>query len=248
MIRMEDNGMAKNVMKTLFVLFFVLNGLFAQRETVGVEFNQHSRYIDSLRTKSNIWSMSYRNELPSGTRFAVSLGLDNFKFFDNDSTTNPMLKSSNQIFIQLEGLQKLYFMYFKGAVQFYSVKGYATEITSGYSEVLHYNIYRIFEFPLGAGFTFPIDDLDFYIGLNKVHFYGTNEKEIIVNNSGTETSLGSTIRRTFQADLGLGAEATILYHFSDNLEFELNFTKYEKKDFSVRFSIWGPLKRMLYIN
>lgn len=248
MIVVEDSKMAKIFVKALFVLLFVLNGLFAQRETVGVEFNQHSRYIDSLRTKSSIWSMSYRNELSSGTRFAVSLGLDNFKFFDNDSTTNPMLKSSNQIFIQLEALQKLYFMYFKGAVQFYSVKGYATEITSGYSEVLHYNIYRILEFPLGAGFTFPINDLDFYIGLNKVYFYGTNEKEIIVNNSGTETSLGSTTRRTFQADLGLGAEATILYHLSDNLEFELNFTKYEKKDFSVRFSIWGPLKRMLYIN
>lgn len=240
--------MTKYFIKSLFVLLFVVNILFAQHETVGVEFNQHSRYIDSLRTKSNIWSMSYRNVLPSGTRFAVSLGLDNFKFFDNDTTTNPMLKSSNQIFIQLEGLQKLYFMYFKGAVQFYSIKGNAVEITSGYSEVLHYNIYRILEFPLGAGFTFSIDDLDFYIGLNKTYFYGTNEKEIIVNNSGKETSLGSTTRRTFQADLGLGAETTILYHFSDNLALELNFMKYEKKDFSVRFSIWGPLKRMLYIN
>lgn len=240
--------MAKTIIKVIFSILFVISSAVAQMETVGVEFNQHSRYIDSLRTKSSIWSMSYRNELPLGTRFAVSLGLDNFKFFDNDSTTNPMLKSSNQIFIKLEGLQKIYFMYFKGAVQFYSIKGNAIEITSGYSEVLHYNIYRILEFPLGAGFTFPIDDLDFYIGLNKVYFYGTNEKEIIVNNSGQETSLGSTTRRTFQADLGLGAEATILYHLSDNLEFELNFTKYEKKDFSVRFSIWGPLKRMLYIN
>ena len=97
--------------KALFVLLFVLNGLFAQREMVGIEFNQHSRYIDSLKTKSSIWSMSYRNELPSGTRFAVSLGLDNFKFFDNDSTTNPMLKSSNQVFVQLEGLQKFSFVY-----------------------------------------------------------------------------------------------------------------------------------------
>ena len=240
--------MAKNLIKSVFVLLFMLNFLFAQRETVGVEFNQHSRYIDSLRTKSSILSMSYRNELPSGTRFAVSVGLDNFKFFDNDSTTNPTLKSSNQVFIQLEGLQKINFMYLKGAVQFYSIKGNAVEITSGYSEVLHYNIYRILEFPLGAGFTFPVDDLEFYIGLNKVYFYGTNEKEIIVNNSGQETSLGSTTRRTFQSDLGLGSEATILYHLSDNLELELNFTKYEKKDFSIRFSIWGPLKRMLYIN
>ena len=240
--------MAKTVIKVICSIFFIIGGAFAQGETVGVEFNQHSRYIDSLKTKSNIWSMNYRKELPSGTRLAVSLGLDNFKFFDNDSTTNPMLKSSNQIFIQVEGLQKFSFMYLKGAVQFYSIKGNAVEITSGYSEVLHYNIYRILEFPLGAGFTFPIDDLDIYLGLNKVYFYGTNEKEIIVNNSGTETSLGSATRRTFQSELSLGAEATILYHFSDNLELELNFTKYEKKDFSFRFSIWGPLKRMLYIN
>ncbi len=244
----ECSYMAKNLIKIVFILLFMLNFLFAQRETVGVEFNQHIRNIDSLKTRSNIWSMSYRNELSSGTRFAVSLGLDNFKFFDNDSTVNPTLISSNQIFIQLEGLQKLYFMYFKGAVQFYSIKGNVTEVTSGYSELLHYNIYRILEFPLGAGFTFSINDLDFYLGLNKVYFYGTNEKEIIVNNSGKETSLGSTTRKTFKTDLGLGTEATILYHLTDNLEFELNFTKYEKKDFSVRFSIWGPLKRMLYIN
>lgn len=240
--------MTKNIIKVLFVLLFLLNSLFAQRETVGVVFNQHSRHIDSLKTRSTIWSMSYRNELPSGTRLAVSLGLDNFKFFANDIDTNPMLKSSYQIFVQLEGLQKLYFIYLKGAVQFYSIKGNAIETTSDYSEVLHYNIYRILEFPLGAGLTFAIDDLDFYIGLNKVYFYGTNEKEMIVSNSGQETSLGSDARRTFKADLGLGAEATVLYHLSDNLELELNFTKYEKKDFSVRFSIWGPLKRMLYIN
>jgi hypothetical protein len=181
-------------------------------------------------------------------RLAASLGLDYVKLFDNDLTTNPTLKSTNQIFVQLEGLQKFDYIYLKGAIQFYSVKGKAVEITGGYSEVLYDNIYRIFEFPLGAGFTFPVDAFDFYIGLNKVYFYGTNEKELIVNNDGNETSLGSTSRRTFQADLGLGAEATIIYHFSDKLEFEFNFTKYEEKDFSVRFSIWGPLKRMLLTN
>ncbi len=248
MIRGEDSRLFKTLIRLSFGILIISSSIFAQRETVGIEFNQHSRYIDSLRTRSNIWSISYRNEIPSGTRFAVSLGLDNFKFFDNESITNPILKSANQIFVQLEGLQKLDLMYFKAAVQFYSIKGNAVEITSGSSEVLHYNIYRILEFPLSAGFTFPIDAFDLFIGLNKVYFYGTNEKEIIVNNSGKETSLGSTTRRTFQADLGLGAEATILYHLSDDLEFELNFTKYEKKDFSVRFSIWGPLKRMLYIN
>ena len=237
--------MAKTIIKAIFSALLIISSLFAQRETVGIEYNLHDRYIDSLRTKSNILTMSYRNELPSGTRIAASLGLDYINFFDNDLTTNPILKSTNQIFVQLEGLQKFYYMYFKGAVQFYSVKGNAIETTSGYSEVLHYNVYRIFEFPLGAGITFPLDDLDFYLGLNKVYFYGTNKKEIIVNNSGNETSLGSTPRRTFKADLGLGVEAIILYHLSESLEFELNFTKYKKKDFSIRFSIWGPLKRML---
>ena len=232
------------------VVLLLVSILFAQRETVGLEFNQHSRDIDSLKTRSNIWSMSYRDELPSGTRFAVSLGLENCKFFHNNSNTNPMLKSSNQIFIQVEGLQKIYFMYFKGAVQFYSVKGNAIEITSGNSEVLHYNIYRIFEFPLSAGFTFPIESVDLYIGLNKIYFYGTNEKEILVNNSGNEISLGLSPRRTFQTDLVLGVEATMLYHYSDNLEFELNFTRrsWDKKNYSVCFSIWGPLRRMLYKN
>ena len=239
--------MTKTIIKVIFNTLLIISSLFAQHETVGFEYNQHSRHIDSLKTKSNIWSMSYRNELPSGTRFAVSLGLDYIKFFESNKTTNPMLKSTNQIFVQLEGLQTLDFIYFKGAVQFYSVKGNA-KTTSGYSKVLHKNIYRIFEFPLGAGITYPIDAFDFYVGLNKVYFYGTNEKEIVINNGGNETSLGSSSRRTFQSELGFGAEATILYHFSDKLEFELNFIKYEEKDFSVRFSIWGPLKRMLYIN
>ena len=233
-------------LKAIFGTLFIISAIFAQSETVGVVFDQHSRYLDTIKTKSNIWSMSYRNELTSGTRLAVSLGLDNFKFFENDSTTIPMLKSSNQVFVQLEGLQKLDFMYFKGAIQFYSIKGNSIETTSSYSEVLHYNVYRIMEFPLSAGFTFQVEELDFYIGLNKVYFYGTNEKELIVNTGGTETSLGSTTRKTFQSELGLGAEATIAYNFSDRLMLELNLTKYEEKDFSVRFSLWGPLKRMLY--
>jgi hypothetical protein len=238
--------MIKTFIKMIFGTIFIISALFAQREMVGVEYNLHDRQIDLLRTESNVWSMNYRKEMPSGMRLAASLGLDYVKFFDNDFAINPILKSTNQIFVQLEGLQKLYYMYFKGAVQFYSVKGNAVETTGGYSEILHNNIYRIFEFPLGVGFTFPVDAFDFYIGLNKVYFYGTNEKEIIVNNSGNETSLGSSSRRTFQSDLGFGAEATILYHFSDTVEFEMNFTKYDEKDFSFRFSIWGPLKRILY--
>jgi len=159
-----------------------------------------------------------------------------------------MLKSTNQIFVQLEGLQKLYFMYFKGAVQFYSVKGNAVESTNGHTEVLHNNIYRIFEFPIGVGLTFPIDDFGLYLGLSKTYFYGTNEKEIIINNSGTEANLGSLPHRTFKTELGIGIEGTVLYQFNDNLELELTFMKYEEKDFSFRISIWGPLKRMLYIN
>jgi len=239
--------MTKTIIKVVFSTLLIISSLFAQRETVGFEYNQHSRDIDSLKTKSNIWSMSYRNELPSGMRIAASFGLDYIKLFDNDSAIDPMLKSTKQIFVQLEGLQTLDFIYFKGAVQFYSVKGNA-KTTSGYRTVVHKNIYRIFEFPLGAGITYPIDAFDFYVGLNKVYFYGTNKKEIIIRNSGNETSLGSSARRTFQSELGFGAEATILYHFSDKLEFELKFIKYEEKDFSVSFSIWGPLRRMLYIN
>ena len=240
--------MTKNPIKIILSTLLILSCVFAQRETVGVEFNQHDRQIDLLRTKSNIFLMSYRKDLPTGTRIAASLGLDYVKLFDSDFTTDPVLKSTNQIFIQLEGLQKLYFTYFKGAVQFYSIKGNAIETTDGYSEVLHDNIYRIFEFPLGAGITFPINSFDFYVGANKAYFYGFNEKEIIINNSGNETNLGSGAKRTFQTDVGFGAEVTVLYHFAEKLDFEINFTKYTKDDYSVRLSVWGPLKRMLLID
>lgn len=234
--------------KILIVMFLFMSITFSQEETVGFEFNQHSRYIDTLRTTSNVWLMSYRNDLPSNTRFTVSLGLDNVKFFENDTTINPMLKSSNQIFAQFEVMQILYLMYFKAAVQFYSINGNATEVTSGYSEVLHHNIYRILEFPLGVGFTVPINDLELFLGINKTFFYGTNEKEIIVNNSGKKTSLGNAPRQSFSTELGLGLEASVVYQVTDKLEIEANFIKYEDKDFSLKFSIWGPLKRMLYIN
>ena len=245
-MRVEDSAMTKAGVKLLFSTLLIISSLLAQRETVGVEFNQYDRYVDTYRVKSNVWSMSYRNELPSGMRLAASLGLDYIRFFDDDLTADPILKSTNQIFLQLEGLQQFYFTYLKGAVQFYSVKGDAIETDGGYSEVLHSNIYRIFEFPIGLGFTFPVDAFDFSVGLNKVFFYGTNEKEIIVNNGGNEASLGSSERTTFQSELGLGAEATILYHFSDAVEFEINFKKYDEKDFSIHFAIWGPLKRMLW--
>lgn len=230
-----------------FILLFVIGSLFAQRETVGVEFTQHARYIDSLNTQSNILSMNYRNELPSGLRYSISLGLDNVKFLESDTTNISALKSTNQIFLQLEALQKISLMYFKGAAQFYTIDGYATQITSGHSEVLHYNTYRMFEFPIGAGFTFSISDIDLSLGINKTYFYGTNKKEIIVYNSGRETSLGFAPRKTFRSELGFGIEATALYHFSDKLELEVDFIKYEKKDYSLRLSLWGPLRRMIYI-
>ena len=238
--------MVKAIIKATFGTLVIICSLFAQRETVGAEFGTYDRQVDLLTMKSNVWSVNYRKELPSGTRLAASLGLNYMKLFDNDQITNPILKSTNQIFIQLEGLQKISYLYIKGAAQFYSVKGDAVETDGGDSEVLHSNIYRIFEFPIGLGITYPVDAFDFSVGLNKVLFYGTNEKEIIVNNGGNEVSLGSSERSTFQSKLGLGAEAAILYHFSDAVEFEINFKKYDEKDFSVHFSIWGPLKRMLW--
>lgn len=240
--------MTKTIIKVLFSTLLIISSLFAQHETIGFEYNQHSHYIDSLKMRSNVWSMSYRKNLPCGTRIAASLGLDYVKLFDSASTTDPMLKSNNQIFIQLEGLQQLEFMYLKGAIQFFSIKGIAVESTSGHSELLHNNVYRLFEFPIGVGLTFPIDDLELYLGLSKTYLFGTNEKEIIINNSGTEASLGSLPRRTFKTELGRGIEGTVLYHFTDDLELELNFIKYKKQDYSFRISIWGPLKRMLYIN
>ena len=238
----------KRLSKILALSLILVSVSFSQIETVGFEFNQHSRYIDSLRTKSNVWLMSYRNELPSDTRFTITLGLDNVKFFENDTTINPMLKSSNQIFAQFEVMQKLYLMYLKAAVQFYSINGNAIEVTTGYSEVLHHNIYRILEFPLGAGFTVPINDFELFLGVNKTFFYGTNEKEIVVNNSGNKTSLGNAPRQSFSTELGLGLEASVVYKITDNIKIEADFIKYKDKDFSLKFSIWGPLKRMLYIN
>ena len=238
----------KQLIKILLFKTLLIGSLFSQNEIVGFEFNQNSRYIDTLRTTSNIWSMSYRNQITPNTRFGVTLGLDYVKFFENDTTISPMLKSNNRIFIQLEGLQKFSFMYVKGAIQYYSINGYATEVTTGFSEVLHDNTYQMFEFPLGAGFTVPIGRVELFLGANKTLIYGTNEKEIIVSTEGKKTSLGLAPKHSFSTELDLGLDATIIYHFTENIDFEANFIKYQDKDFSLRLSIWGPLKRMLYIN
>ena len=245
---MSENQMMKKSIQVLLFIVFIISTLFAQNEIVGFEFNQHSRYIDTLRTTSNIWSMNYRNQVTPNTRYGVTLGLDYTKFFENDTTINPMLKSDNRIFIRLEGLQKFYNMYIKGAIQYYSIKGHATEITTGFSEVLHDNTYQMFEFPLGAGFTVLAGDFELFLGINKTLFYGTNEKEIIVTTGGKEASLGFAPKRSFRTELDLGLDATVIYHFKDNFDLEANFIKYQDKDFSLKVSIWGPLKRMLYIN
>ena len=71
--------MTKNPIKVILSILLILSCVFAQRETVGVEFNQRDRQIDLLRTKSNIFLMSYRKDLPTGTRIAASLGLDYVK-------------------------------------------------------------------------------------------------------------------------------------------------------------------------
>ena len=241
---MDKGRIIKTVVKTTLSILFVVNIIFAQQETVGFEFNQHFRHIDSLGTASSIWSMSYRKELPTDTRIGLSLGLDNVKFFENDETNDLMLKSSNQLFAQIEALQILYYFYLKGAVQFYTIKGNTYEATSSYSEVKHHNNYSIFEFPLSAGFTVPTKYFDMFVGINKTCFYGSNKKEIFVNNTGTETSLGSTSRQTFKTDLDIGIEGSLIYHLSPNMDIELDAVKYSDKDFTVRISIWGPLQLM----
>ena len=238
------NTISKIVVGTLLLI----STLFAQPETVGAQYNYNLLDIDSLVTKSNVWTVNYRKNLLSGTRLSAAIGLSYLNFFENDTIKTPMLKSENQLFLQIGAMQKINVIYFKGAVRFYCIKGDVVEITGGYSKVLYNNTYRIFEFPLSAGLTFPIKDLDFSIGMNKTYFYGTNKKKLVVNNSGTKTNLGTTSRYTFKTELGWAVEATLLYHFYDKLDFELNLIKYQEEDFSVRLSVWGPLKRMLYIN
>lgn len=244
-LKAEDKSMSKKIVKRIAGLLFILNVLFSQHETVGFELVQQGRHIDLLKTNTNVWSVNYRSEYPSGMRYTVSLGLTNIKLSDINETLNPNLKSSNQIYAQLRGMQKIDVMYVKGAVQFYSIKGNAYEATGVNSEIKNHNIYQIFEFPLGAGFILSTNEMELSLGIIKTYFLGNNEKEIVVYNSGNATSLGYTPKRSFKSDLGVGVEATAIYHFSKKVDIELDFIKYKDKDFSLKFSIWGPLERML---
>lgn len=246
--RMKVVSLFTRYILVLICTILMLGSLYGQVETVGFQYNQNFRDIDTLSTSSSIWSFNYRYDLPTNTRISASLGLDNVNLYEDGSSNDPYLKSSNQIFLQVEVLQVLYYFYLKGAAQYYKIKGNAYEATSSFSEVRHHNDYDMFEFPISAGLTLPTKHFDIFIGANKTFLYGSNKKQIFVNNSGTETSLGSASRQTFKTDLDIGIEGSFIYHITPEIDIELDGIMYSNNDFSLRLSVWGPLKRMYYSN
>ena len=232
----------KYIFSILVVLLF--GSLYAQEETVGFEVNSQYRHLDSYKSTANVWTMTYRYNLLTNTRIAASLGLDNVKLFMDDDATDPMLKSNYQIFAQVEALQVLYYFYVKGGIQYYIINGNSYEFPSSESEVKYKNAYKMFEFPFGAGLTIPTEYFDLFVGANKTYYYGSNQKEILVNNSGTETSLGKSPKTTFKSEFDVAIEGSLVYHLTKEIEIEINAMRYSDKDFSVKLSIFGPLKRM----
>lgn len=232
--------------KYLLPIFIIVLScsLFSQKEAVGFEVNQQYRHLDSYKTTSNVWLLSYRQLLPINTLISASLGLDNVRFFIDDDATDPILKSNYQIFVQAGATQTLYYFYIKGAVKYYTINGNSYEVTSNESKVKYKNNYRMFEFPLGAGLTVPTKYFDLYIGANKTYYYGSNQKEILVNNSGTETSIGKSPKTTFKSEFDFAIESTLAYHLTKDIDVEINALRYSDKDFSFKLSLWGPLKRM----
>jgi len=227
------------------ILLILLScGAFAQQETVGFEVNQQYRHLDSYKTTSSLWSMSYRNLLQSNTRVTASLGLDNIKLFIDDNATDPILKSNYQIFVQAGAMQTLYYFYVKGAIQYYTINGNSYEATSSESKIKYDNSYKMFEFPLGAGLTVPTKYFDIFLGVNKTFYYGSNQKEVIVKNGSTETSLGNSVKTTFKSEFDFAIEGTLVYHLTRDMDIEINALRYSDKDFSFKLSLWGPLKRM----
>jgi hypothetical protein len=102
----------------------------------------------------------------------------------------------------------------------------------------------MFEFPLGAGLTIPTKYFDLFVGVNKTFYYGSNQKEILVNNGGTETVLGNSPKTTFKSEFDFAFEGSLIYHLTNEVDVEINALRYSDKDFSFKLSIWGPLKRM----
>ena len=102
----------------------------------------------------------------------------------------------------------------------------------------------MFEFPLGVGLTIPTKYFDLFVGANKTYYYGSNQKEILVNNSGTETSLGKSPKTTFKSEFDIAIEGSLVYHLTKEMDIEIGALRYSDKDFSIKLSVWGPLKRM----
>ena len=75
---------SKYIFSILVILLF--SSVFAQEETVGFEVNSQYRHLDAYKSTASVWSMTYRYNLPSDTRIAASLGLDNIKFFNDDDS------------------------------------------------------------------------------------------------------------------------------------------------------------------
>ena len=239
-------------MRTKYLLPLLIialsSNMFGQKnnaETVGFDFTQHYRHLDDYKVNSNIWALSYRYLLPTNTRVAASIGIDNSKLFLDDDDTKATIKSDYQIFAQFETLQTIVnYLYLKGAVQYYTIKGRTCQTAENGSKIQNYNQYNMFEFPLGAGITVPTQYFDVFLGINKPYYYGNNQKEVFVVNGDDETSIGTESKRTFKSELDIAVEGTAVIHLVRDIDIEIGAIKYADKDFSIKLSIWGPLKRM----
>jgi hypothetical protein len=228
-------------MKTFKIIsiFCLLTGFLVSQEMAGFELMHSARYIGDLKTQSRTGVAGYRYYTSYGTRVGLFIGVNQYKFL-NDNKKSIFMESPSALILKAELHQTLSTLYVHGATQYYHIDGEISSRAEGNSNIIYHNYYEMFEFPIGLGMTLNHKDITASVGVLKTYFYGTNEIEILVDTEGHKASLGTDNQGSFTDELPIAGEINVVYNFSKLLNIELNYTQFSKKDFAIQMSFWSP--------
>jgi hypothetical protein len=229
-------------MKTLKVFSIILffSALLLSQEMAGFELSHGARYIGDFKTQSRVGMAGYRYYNSYGTRVGLYIGVNQFKFL-NDNKKSMFLESPSGLILKAELHQVVSALYLRGSAQYYRINGEINAPAEGTSDIIYNSYYDMFEFPIGLGFTVNQKDIRASVGLLKTYFYGTQETEVLVDTEGNKVNLGTSSKKSFDDELNLAGEINVIYSLSKLLDIELNYTQFSKKDFAIQISLWSPI-------
>jgi hypothetical protein len=229
-------------MKTLNIFSIILfsSSILFSQEMAGFELSHKARYIGDFKTQSRVGMAGYRYYNSYGTRVGLYIGVNQFKFL-NDNKKSVFLESPSELILKTEFHQVISALYLRGSAEYYRINGEIDSPAEGTSNLIYDSHYDMFEFPIGLGITVNQKNIRASAGLLKTYFYGTHETEVFVDTEGNKANLGTSSKRSFDDELPLAGELNVIYSLSKLLDVELNYIQFSKKDFAIQISLWSPI-------